>query len=149
MTKTTFNVDERTRNIVYRICTLLYYVTMLSMIGIMFYRQFVFNQPLEEFQDIANILTANVIILLCAVFYFSGITFSKFKPKSIVLTFLVFVTIGFLFTLFKYKVLTEEPLSMSGIFGKLHIIVIICGILTALWTFFAYLGKRRMDKNLE
>ena len=149
MTKTALNVDERTRIIVYRIFAMLYSFTILALIGTLLYRQFVLYQPVEEYKDIANILTANVIILLGAIFYFGGITFSKIKLKSIFLIYVAFVIIGFLFTLFKYKVLVEEPLGMGEIFGKIYIIVIICGLLTALWVFFAYLGKRKQEKDLE
>ena len=127
----------------------MYYITMLSLIAILLYRQFVLNQAIEEFKDIANVVTFNVIVMLGAVFYFGGISFRKFKMKSIIITYIVFVIIGFLFTCFKYKVLIDPPLSMSEIAGKLYIIMIICGLLTAFWALLAYLGNRKIGKDLR
>ena len=142
-------MDERNVNIVYKICTIMYIITLMILIGIISYRQFALNQAIGEFNDIAIVVTINVIFLLGAIFYFGGITFKKFKLKYIITAFIVYVLIGFIFTCFKYRVLINPPLSVSEIIGKLYIIVPICGLLTAVWVIFAYLGKRKVDKDLE
>ncbi|MFC1725627.1 hypothetical protein ACFL4T_08365 [candidate division KSB1 bacterium] len=149
MTKTPFVMDERNRLVLFRICTIMYYFTMLALMGVLLYRENVLNQPIREFNDIAIIFTVNVIVLLGAVFYFGGITFSRFKIKTVLSVYAIFVIIGFLFTFIRNRFFVDPPLSMSEIFNKLYIIVIICGLLTLLWTFFAFLGKKKLDKVIK
>jgi len=127
----------------------MYLITLYALIGIALYRQFVLHQAVEEFEDIAIVITFNSICLLGAILYFGGIPIRKFKLKTIIIIYIVFVVLGFLFTLLKYKVLVDPPLSMSDIFGKLYIIVTICGLLMLLWIISAYLGKQKIEKDLE
>ena len=119
------------------------------MTGTIFYRQFVLHQSIEQFEDIAVILTVNVLALIGTVLYRGGILFASFRIKYILAAYLAYVVVGFAFTFVKYKFLVEEPLSLNEIFSKLGIIVVICGLIIALFTFFAYLGKRKIDKQLE
>ena len=149
MTKAPFNMDERNRLILFRICTIMYYFTMLALLGVLLYRENILKQPISEFEDIAIIVTVNVLVLLGAVFYFGGITFSRFKIKTILSVYVIFVIIGFLFTFVKNRYFDDPPLSVGEIFNKLYIIVIICGLLTLAWTFLAFLGKRKIDDAID
>jgi len=149
MKKNPFSADERGKEVVRKVCTTMYGLTLTALIGTMFFRQFVLGQAVRQFEDIAIIVTANALVLVVAVLYLGGIVVQKFKPKYIVTGYVLYIVIGFSFTFIKYRVLTTPPLSIGATFGKLSTVVIICGLITALFVLFAYLGKRRVERDLE
>jgi len=59
-------------NIILRICTVLYVLTLASLIVTQLYRQFVLDQATQKWQDIANIIAFNVIVLLGSVLCLGG-----------------------------------------------------------------------------
>jgi hypothetical protein len=149
MKKTPFNVDERGKEVVRRVCSTMYLLTLMALIGTMFFRQFVLRQPVSQFEDIAIIVTVNSLVLIVGVLYLGGVVFQKFRLKHIITAYVTYVIVGFSFTFVKYRVLSTPPLSLRETFGMLSIVVIICGLITALFVLFAYLGKRRVDRELE
>jgi hypothetical protein len=149
MNKTPLNLDERNINIILRICTVLYLLTLASLIVTQLYRQFVLNQEMHEWQDIANILTLNVIILLWSALYLGGITPQKVKIRYILILYVGFVLVGVIFTIFKYAVLLGQKVSLGEVRNYLLIVSVICGTLVTLWSLLAYLGKKRIEKRLE
>ena len=149
MKKNPFKVDERGRRIVGRVCSTMYGLTLLALTGTLLFRQFVLNQPVSQFEDIAIIVTANVLVLIVAVLFLGGVIFQSIRFKYVMMGYVLYVVLGFSFTFVKYRVLTTPPLSMRETFGKLSIVVIICGIITALFVLFAYMGRRRVEKELE
>ena len=66
MSNPLFRMDERAGDIARRVCTVMYGITILMLAAVLLYRQFVLNQSVEAFKDIANILTLNVILTPCA-----------------------------------------------------------------------------------
>ncbi|UCE48395.1 MAG: hypothetical protein JSW47_22725 [Phycisphaerales bacterium] len=148
MKKNPLNMDERNLNITCRICTVMYLITLAALMGIMIVRQFTFDQPVDQFEDIAILVTANVIFLVGAILYFGGVTFGKLKIRFILAGYVIYVVVGFAFTFVKYRFLTDPPLSLGQTFGKLNIIVTICGLLVAGFALFAYLGRRKVEKDL-
>ena len=54
MAKTPFNFDEREVHTFQRICTVMYLLTILVLMVIQFYRQFVLGQPQEAWNDIVD-----------------------------------------------------------------------------------------------
>lgn len=149
MNKSPLNLDERNVNILLRICTVLYIITLVSLIVIQLYRQFVLHQAMQEWQDIANILTFNALVLLGSALYLGGITPQKVKLRNILLLYAGFVLVGVAFTIFKYAVLLRQQVNLVDIGNYLLIVSAICGILVAAWSILAYLGKKRIDKKLE
>jgi hypothetical protein len=150
MNRTLLNLDERSMRIVRKISTALYILTIYSLIGVQLYRQFVLNQPTEAWEDIAVIITFNVVVWLGSLLYLSGIV----NPKNINLRYLLagylgFILIGFVFTVFKYNVLESQPLSMDQVLDYLLIIVKVSGILAIVMGVLAYLGARRLEKKIE
>jgi len=150
MSRTTLNLDERSMGIVRKISTALYILTIFSLIGVQLYRQFVLHQPTEAWEDIAVIITFNVVVWLGSLLYLSGIV----SPKNINLRYLLagylgFILIGFVFTVFKYNVLENQPLSMDKVLDYLLIIVKVSGILAIVLGSLAYLGSRRLEKEIE
>ncbi len=149
MKKHPFNLDERGRDVIRKVCSTMYGLTLMALFGSMLIRQFILNQPVRQFEDIAIIVTANTLVLVVAVLYFGGILFQKFSLRKIIAGYGMYIVIGFSFTFVKYRFLVTEPLSLRETFGKLSIVVIICGLITALFVLFAYLGKRRVERDME
>ena len=149
MKKNPLNVDERGKDIVLKVCSVMYALTLTALIGTMNVRQFMLGQPVRHFEDIAIIVTANILVLIVAVLYLGGIVFQKFRLRYIVAGYVIYVVVGFSFTFVKYRILTTPPLGIGETFGKLSIVVVICGLITAMFVLFAYLGKRRAEKDLE
>jgi hypothetical protein len=149
MSKAPLNIDERNVNIIFRICTVLYILTLASLIVTQLYRQFVLHQATQEWQDIANILTFNVLILIGSVLYLGGINPQKVKLRHILVLYAGFVLVGVIFTIFKYAVLLGQKVSLAEVRNYLLIVSVICGALVTAWSLLAYLGKERIEKRLE
>jgi len=149
MSKAPLNLDERNINIILRICTVLYVLTLASLIVTQLYRQFVLHQATQEWQDIANIIAFNVIVLLGSVLCLGGITPQKVKLGHILVLYAGFVLIGVIFTIFKYAILLGQKVSLAEVRNYLVIVSVICGALIAAWSLLTYLGKKRIEKRLE
>ncbi|MEN8230443.1 MAG: hypothetical protein ABFS38_19935 [Bacteroidota bacterium] len=143
------NMDERNRQIALRIIAIMYFLTIFAMQGIALYRQFVLGQELNEFEDIAILMTINSLFLISALLYFGAIPVQKLKVKTIILAYLLFVVLGSLFTYAKYNIFQNPGLSFKQLFDKLIIVCAIIGIIMAFWILLSILSKRRLDKELE
>ena len=142
-------MDERNKQIAYKVISIMYFLTIFAMQGIVIYRQFALGQDLGDFEDIAIIMTVNSLFLISALLYFGAIPIRKLKIKSIIFIYLVFVILGSLFTYFKYNIFQKTGLSYEQLFNKLIIIFTIIGLLMGFWILLSYMGKRRIDKELE
>ena len=60
------NMDERNKQIANKVISIMYFLTIIAMVGIIFYRQFILGQAIREFEDIAVILTVNSLFLISA-----------------------------------------------------------------------------------
>jgi hypothetical protein len=150
MSKQLLKLDERGNRIVRQISTILYIITLYSLIGSQLYRQFILDQPSEEWNDIAILISFNVIVWLGALLYLSGVV----DPKTVRLRYLIigfagFVIVGVAFTIFKYSVLLEQTLSMRQILGSIFTVIKISALLTGFWALLAYLGNKRMEKRIS
>ena len=142
-------MDERNKQIAYRIMSVMYLLTILTMKDIVIYRQFALGQELQEFEDIAILMTVNTLFLVSALLYFGAIPIRKLKVKSILLIYLLLVVLGSLFTVVKYNVFGGAGLSFSQLFDKLIIVYAVTGIILLFFIIFSILGKRRMERELE
>lgn len=143
-------LDERDLNIFRKICTTLYLITIYTLIGIVSYRQFALHQPNEEWNDIAILLTANILATLGAYFYITGVVdIRKFKFHHVLIGFAGFVAFGLAFTVFKYGVILGQDLNWGDVWEFLGIVVKISGILALGLALLAYLGSRRIEKQIE
>ena len=150
MDKRPFNFDERETNIFRSVCTLMYLLTIFSLIIIQLYRQFVLNQPQEAWNDIAMLLSVNILVLLGLTLYLTGsINLRSIKLTHILVGYALFVLVGFLFTIFKYAVLLGQDISLAEMWSSLSTVVIISGILWLALGLLAYLGNRRIDKQIS
>ena len=143
------NMDERSKLVAYRIISIMYFLTILSMQGIVLYRQFALGQELRDFEDIAIIMTVNSLFLISALLYFGAIPIRRLKIKSILLIYALLVTLGSIFTYAKYKFFTNAELSFRQLFDKLIAVYAITGIILLFFIVFSILGKRKMEKELE
>lgn len=150
MSKRYFIFDEREVTTFLKLCTILYIITLFSLMIMQLYRQFVLEQPQREWNDIAMVITVNVLVILGSVLYLTG----SVNPKKIKLRYILagyggFVLIGFLFTIFKYTVLLGEDLTLKQVADYFWTVLVISGILVLVWGLLAYLGSRRIEKQIE
>ncbi len=122
-------MDERNKQVAYRIISIMYFLTIFAMQAIVLYRQFALGQELREFEDLAILMTVNSLFLISALLYFGAIPIRRLKIKSILLIYLLLVTMGSLFTYAKYNLFGSAKLSFSQLFDKLIIVYAITGII--------------------
>ena len=142
-------MDERNKQIAYRIISIMYFLTIFAMQAIVLYRQFALGQELHEFEDMAILMTVNSLFLISALLYFGAIPIRRLKIKSILLIYLLLVTLGSIFTYAKYNLFGSAKLSFSQLFDKLIAVYAITGIIMFFFIIFSILGKRKMEKELE
>jgi len=142
-------MDERNKQIAYKVISIMYFLTIFAMQVIVIYRQFALGQELGDFEDIAIIMTVNSLFLISALLYFGAIQVRRLKVTSILLIYLLFVSLGSLFTYAKYNIFQSHGLSFAQLFDKLIITFTIIGIIMGSWILLSLLGKRRLDKELE
>lgn len=150
MSKRFLKLDERENRIVRRISSVLYIVTLYSLIGIQLYRQFVLNQPSEEWNDIAILISINAIVWIGSLLYLSGIVNPQVvRIRYLIFGFTGFVLLGLAFTIFKYSILLEQTLSVRQLLDTFFTVLKISAVLIGFWGFLAYLGNKRMEKRIR
>jgi len=150
VSKKPFKLDEREMNTFRYICTTMYLITLFALMGIQLYRQFVLHQPTQEWNDIAILITINVLVLLGSILYLTG----TINPKAIKLHYLLagyigFVLLGFAFTIFKYAILLDQEITMAQLWDALLTVTIISGLLGLVLGILAYLGSRRIENQIS
>jgi hypothetical protein len=150
MSKKSFKLDERERNVFHNLISVLYFITLVVLIGIQLYRQFVLEQPMEQWNDIALLITFNVLFLFGGWLFLSGtVNLKNIRMRYILIGYLVFILVGLLFTIFKYAVLLGQDVGLEQVWGYFLIILPITAVLVIGWGFLGYLGYLRMEKKLE
>lgn len=150
MHKPPIHLDERERSVFLELISVLYFLTLAALIGMQLYRQFVLGQPSDQWNDIALVITINVLFLLGGGLYLSGsINLQKIKASHVVFGYLAFVLLGLMFTIFKYAVLLDQGVSLKQVGNYVLIIVPITAILAIGWGLLGYLGHRRIEKKIE
>ena len=142
-------MDERNKQIAYKVMAIMYLLTIFSIQGIVIYRQFALGQSIHEFEDIAIIMTINSLFLISALLYFGAIPIQNLKIKTVLFGYAAIVVLGSLFTYAKYNIFRHPGLSIQQLFDKLIIIFSISGIIVLFFLIFAILGRRKLDKELE
>jgi hypothetical protein len=143
------NMDERNKKIAYKVISIMYFLTIIAITGIVIYRQFALGQEMNDFEDIAIVMTINALFLISALLYFGAIQIRKLKIKSILLIYVVFVVLGSSFTYAKYNIFQSPGLSLEQLFDKLIIVITIIGLIMGFWILLSILEKKRIDKELE
>ena len=93
--------------------------------------------------------TIQVWVSKTIVFYKPFIFCSTIFTDIKIIIYTIWVTIGFLFTLFKYAVLKNNPLSFEESLETLLIILVICGLFMFVYVLFAYLGSKKLEKDIS
>jgi heme/copper-type cytochrome/quinol oxidase subunit 3 len=150
MSKRPFVLDERDRNVYRNLTTVLYFITLVVLIGMQLYRQFVLGQPSEQWNDLALLITFNVLFLLGGGLYLSGrINLKKIKTRYLVIGYATFVLLGLLFTIFKYAALLGQDVGLDQVWNYFLIILPITAVLVIGWGLLGYLGYRRIEEQIE
>ncbi len=143
------NMDERSKLIAYKVIAVMYFLTIIGILGIVFYRQFALGQSISDFEDIAIIMVINSLFLISALLFFGAIPVQKLKIKTIMLGYAAIVVLGTLFTYAKYNIFQSPGLSFQQLFDKLIITFSVSGLIVLFFVIFSILGKRKLDKELE
>jgi hypothetical protein len=144
MSKKNLFFDERNRAIMGKICIILYAFTIYFLLGDILYREFVLHQTPEQFEDIAALTTANILLFITLMFAMSGVSVPKFSLKKIVIGYIVFVILGILFTAFRYGIWTPEfILAKSVIVVSISAALFGIGLSAAMW------GKDRIERDIK
>lgn len=150
MTGKIFKTDERNLNVFRKVCTTLYLITILALIGIISFREFVLHQPLEDWNDIAILLAINILSTFGAYLLISGVVdIKKFKFHHVLVAFVGFIIFGFAFTIFKDSVLLGQDLNQGDLWGIAWIVIKISGLLALGLLLLAYLGSLRIERQLD
>ena len=143
------NMDEKNKQIAYKVIAAMYFLTIISITGIVIYRQFALGQSISDFQDIGIIMTVNSLFLISALLYFGAVPIRRLKIKTILFGYLTMVVLGFLFTYAKYNIFQSPGLSLEQLVDKLIIIFLIIGLIIGFLVLFSFLGIKKLDKELE
>ena len=150
MSMKSFKLDERERDVFQSLIGVLYFITLAVLIGMQLYRQFVLQQPNEQWNDIALLITFNVLFLFGGWLYLSGtLNLKNLRMRYILIGYAAFVLVGLLFTIFKYSVLLGQDVGLEQVWDYLLIILPITAVLVIGWGLLGYLGYLRMEKKLE
>ena len=142
--------DERELVVFRKICTTMYIITIFALIGIVGYRDFVLGQPHQQWDDIAMLMTINVIVMIGALLYLNGsINPTKIKIRYLIVGYIGFVLVGFAFTIFRYAVLEGVYIDLAFAFDEFKIILLISGLLVLGWSLLAYFGSKKIEKKIE
>jgi hypothetical protein len=142
-------MDERNMQLALRVVAVMYFLTIIAIQFIVLYRQFALNQSIRDFEDIAIIMTVNSLFLLSALFYFGAIPLQRLRIKTILLAYAAIVVLGGIFIYLKYRVFLKPGLSMEELLDKFLIVCAVSGLIVLFFVLFSFLGKRRLDKELE
>lgn len=143
------NMDERNKQIAYKVIAIMYFLTIIALQGISIYRQFVLGQSIYDFEDIAIIMTINSLFLITALLYFGAIPVQKIKIKIVLLFYAGIIILGIIFTYAKYNIFQSPGLSFEQLFDKLVAIFSISGLIVLFWVLFSIIGRRKLNKELE
>jgi hypothetical protein len=150
MNKRFLKLDEREIRVIRKVSSVLYVLTLYSLIGIQLYRQFALQQPSQEWNDIAILISFNVIVWIGSLLYLSGdVNLKAVRIRYLIGGFIGFLIIGLAFTIFKYTVLLGQPLSFQQVLDSFFIVLKVSTVLLGTWGLLAYLGNRRMEKRIE
>ncbi len=142
-------MDERGKMMAYKVISIMYFLTIIAIQGIVLYRQMALGQDIHDFEDLAIIMTINALFLISALLYFGAVQIRKLKIKALLIIYLLIVVLGSAFTYVKYNIIEGLNLSMYQLMDKLFIIMAITGLILLFWVFFSFLGKRRLEKDIE
>ena len=137
-------IDERTVSTSRKICTRLYLLTIAALWLDVCWRQFISGQPLEQFIDLAALMTANVILFIGAALYYGGLAVPKIRAAAVATLYCVCVAVGTAFTILKYHLS-----SAYEILWKIVLVAAIAGVVLLLYLAAVYLGARRADRQIE
>ena len=144
MNMTALNLDERTFAVIRKISTRFHFLTMVVLGVVLIYRQFILGMPVEGvLQDIANVFTANVVLWLAVAFYFGGIYLGRVRLLSVISVYAGLFVIGTIFTAVKYS-----ATSFQTLYPHMMVVAGVSACLVAFWAVFAYLGQRRVEREL-
>ena len=147
--KNKIKLDERNVLLGLKVIAVMYVLTILAIQGIVIYRQMALGQTIHDMEDISAVLVVNSLFLVSALLYFGAIPLRALKIKTILLVYALIVVSGAVFVFLKYSVFGNSDLSTAQLLNKVLIVGAVTGIIVLFWVILSFLGKKRMEKELE
>jgi len=135
--------DERTLNVNARVSQIALALTQLGLYGIILYRVYILNQPDDTLNDFRILLGVSIFGTMFATLFFGGIL-PQVKFRTIVLIYL-----GFVAFLFIVLTLWLGPPDLSDWQNNILPVVVGPAILLGAYWLFAWLGKHRIERQIE
>jgi len=136
--------DERQLDQFKTICTRLYLITMTVVWAVVMYRSLILGQETEQYEDLAILMTANVLVFICANLYSLGIPAGRISARVVAFVYLGFVALGIIFVSWKYR-----GMGLAFLLDKYLIVAAICAILVVIYWIATLLGGRHLEKQLS
>jgi hypothetical protein len=134
--------DERTLNINARISQFTLVLTQLGLLGIILFRVYVLNQPDENINDLRILLGLSVFGTMFATLFYGGML-PKIKFKTIAL-----IYVGFVILLGAVLTISLGLPELSNWQNNILPVLVGPAILLGSYWFFAWLGARRIEKQI-
>jgi hypothetical protein len=137
------NIDERTIQITGRIATIFLGLTQVALVLAIFYRRYLLGQYSAEYRDIQIILLVSILGYFAARLYYAA-----FLPVPS-LKAAIIIYVGMVVVLF---IILSIWLGLPDLNNwRNNILPVVAGpaVLVGLYHLFAYLGKKRAQKDLE
>jgi hypothetical protein len=146
MTKFSFghDFDERSRKTLRQASSIMYFVTLLALAGATMYRQIALGQAIHEFEDLAVLLTVNVLVFVAVIAYLGTLNIKRIKLKAIAGIFVSMLILGSIagLVLNRYSTYTEYIQYISVVSG-------VSLILIAFYAAVVYFGQKRISRLTE
>lgn len=138
-----FNVDERSRETATRTAYFFLHITQLLLAGVLFYRLYVLGQPDGELRDFQVVLAISLFGYIAAQLYFGGILpVPSLKGALAAWAALVVLVAGGSILFMGFPPLSDWAVTwLPAVLGP--------AILVGLYSLLAWLGKRRIDRQIE
>jgi len=135
--------DERTLNLNARISQVTLVLTQLGLLGIILFRVYYLGQPDDSLNDLRILLGFSIFGTLLATLFFGGML-PKIKARTLVVIYLGFV--AFLFIVLSLWLGFPD---LSDWQNNVLPVVVGPAILLGAYWLFAWLGEKRIEKQIE
>ncbi|MFC1747044.1 hypothetical protein ACFLZR_01765 [Candidatus Neomarinimicrobiota bacterium] len=122
----------------------MYFLTLLALDAVIMYRQLALGQPVHEYEDLAIILTANVLVFISAVLYLGIINLRRIRWKPMVGIFVIMLILGSI-----AGIVFDRYSTNVEYFHYMFRVSWISLSLIALYAIVAYWGQRRLSRLSE
>jgi hypothetical protein len=135
--------DERTLNVNARVSQIALVLTQVALYGIILYRIYILNQPDDSLNDLRILLGVSIFGTMFATLFFGGIL-PQVKFRTI-----VYIYLGFVVFLFVVLTVWLGPPDLADWQNNILPVLVGPAIMLGAYWLFAWLGKRRIERQID